>query len=511
MTDQIELELKLQFIDPNLWELVFALPIIQQWGDQQSYTRERLEAFYYDTPSQQLQKAHLAYRIRREGGELLATVKEGGSSSGGLHKRAEWTVVVAEHTPDVEPFADMPIGPLLNQLVGDEELTALYTTCFDRQRMLIYMPDGSCVELAADQGEICAGEQKAPILELELELKAGHPSAVLQLGAAIAKELPLLPERRSKYFRALQLVGLAEETGAKLVSPIVEGEKSGAGLAKLLIFNIQAVLLAQENFLLKPEDQETIHQLRIQLRRLRSLISFGEPVLSNDTCSTYADYIQQWGNNLGPVREVDVVLEAWQEMLAGGTVKLDVSPVLSDKLASKRTELVSRVQQDLANGVTTSSLLELWARLAEYQQQSMLEQEVTLEDFARERLAEWAQKLIGAGKKLDTGDAQAMHKVRIRGKKLRYVLESLLPLWPEKGRRMIERFKELQDVLGVLHDAYVSQGVMHSILRTQSNRLMYRDTGLLTGWQAHLGLNMQRKLNKQWRRVRKTAETLAKR
>ncbi len=38
-----------------------------------------------------------------------------------------------------------------------------------------------------------------PIAELELELKAGRPAAVLAIGAALAQEFPLLVEPRSKF------------------------------------------------------------------------------------------------------------------------------------------------------------------------------------------------------------------------------------------------------------------------------------------------------------------------
>jgi CHAD domain-containing protein len=269
--------------------------------------------------------------------------------------------------------------------------------------------------------------------------------------------------------------------------------------------------MAQENFLQLPDEPDTLHQLRIQLRRLRSMLSFSHPLMPDEVYSAFQASLQQWGNSLGPVREIDVVLEAWHEMLAGGTLQLDGTPVLADKLASKRLELAHQLHQSLAQGITTSSLLELWAWLEEYGQQALSQPEaVTVEEFSRERLAEWAQKIVRVGKKLDMDNAEALHLVRISGKKLRYVLEMLLPIWPEKARRMIEQFKVLQDGLGYLHDVYISQKITQGLLRTQSSRLMYRDTGILAGWQAHQALGVLRKIDKQWKKVRRTAEALIK-
>jgi len=512
MTDYIEVELKLRFMDPDLWEVVFALPIVQQWGDRQSYRRERLEAQYFDTQGQHLQKARLAYRIRHEGGEWLATVKGDGSSSGGLHQREEWTVVVAEPIPNIESFMETSVGPLLQEAAGEEELLAFYTTCFERQVMHLQMPDGSIIELAADQGEIRAGDKQDPILELELELISGNPASLLQLGANMARELPLLPEWRSKYFRALQLVELADDQEArKLAYSVVGIEKSGVALAKLLVVNLQSVLMAQENFLNLPDDPDTLLLLMGQLRRLCSMLSFSQPLIPDEVYSTYKASLQQWEDSLRSLHEIDIVLKAWHEMQAEDTVQFDVNPVLPDKLAPKRAELAKQLHQSLSKGETTPFLLELWAWLEEFGQRAKAEEKpATIEEFSRQRLAEYAEKIIRIGKKLDVDNAEELDRLHIDAQKMRYVLQDLWSIWPERARKMSEHFEALQEGLDYLHDVYISRNIMRSLLPTQSSRLMYRDTGFLAGWQARQALIVRRKVAKQWKKVRHTAEALIK-
>lgn len=209
MSRDVEIELKLQLVKPETWNEIMTSPLLMGLADSSVWQSDMLEARYFDTPDYSLQKARTTYRIRREGGRWVATVKGWGSADGGLHRRQEWNVVVSDDTPDAAVFIDMPIGLSLRQTVGDGPLVPLVATCFERHTLNVRTPDGSLIEVAADRGEIIAGERTAPILELELELKEGQPAALLRLGAALAREYPLLVGLSSKYHRALQLAGLA--------------------------------------------------------------------------------------------------------------------------------------------------------------------------------------------------------------------------------------------------------------------------------------------------------------
>jgi inorganic triphosphatase YgiF len=52
-------------------------------------TRETLfmDAIYFDTKEMDLSHNDMAYRVRREGDRLVASLKWGGGSEGALHKR----------------------------------------------------------------------------------------------------------------------------------------------------------------------------------------------------------------------------------------------------------------------------------------------------------------------------------------------------------------------------------------------------------------------------------------
>jgi triphosphatase len=208
MKNNLEIELKLQVAAPAIWPGLLASSLLAEWSGGAVWQQQSMEASYFDTAAHVLQERHIAYRVRREGSKWIATVKSGGSSEGGLHQRQEWNVEAADKSPNISVFRDTAFWPVLQQIVGAEPLLPLFVTSFVRRTLVICTEGGAVVEIAADQGEILAGGKSAPILELELELKEGNPASLLQLGALLTAEYPLLLESRSKYHRAMELAGL---------------------------------------------------------------------------------------------------------------------------------------------------------------------------------------------------------------------------------------------------------------------------------------------------------------
>jgi CHAD domain-containing protein len=60
--------------------------------------------------------------------------------------------------------------------------------------------------------------------------------------------------------------------------------------------------------------------------------------------------------------------------------------------------------------------------------------------------------------------AQALHRLRIDAKKLRYLLEFFASLYPEKTiGRLVKELKQLQDILGGFNDTEVQQSWLAKI------------------------------------------------
>lgn len=204
-------EIELKFLLPQEWKEVsfyenenLAEKQLQPWQ------KDHLQASYYDTSDWILKQHHLTYRIRRESGQWVATVKGGGSSHGGLHQRKEWNETISEPVVKLDWFKGCEAGPLLRQALQSKQLEFQFKTDFKRFYALFQWGQ-SQIEVAVDQGEIVVQHKKSPIRELELELKTGATSDLLAFGACLARIWPLRLEKRSKYHRALLLAGVATD------------------------------------------------------------------------------------------------------------------------------------------------------------------------------------------------------------------------------------------------------------------------------------------------------------
>lgn len=141
-------------------------------------TREKtfFKAAYFDTKDYILSKHDIAFRVRMEGEQLVASLKWRGRVEGGLHRREEINVPLDDPQcyimPLPEIFAESDIGKEVIRLVGESPLISLMEMGFLRSRFRVDTGN-SIIEVALDMGEILTDRGNLPILELELELYSG--------------------------------------------------------------------------------------------------------------------------------------------------------------------------------------------------------------------------------------------------------------------------------------------------------------------------------------------------
>lgn len=267
-----EIELKLQVADAADWEAICACVCARG----RAAAPAEMEAVYFDTPEADLRRARLAYRVRREGAQWVATLKGGGSSQGGLHCRSEWNRPAAGAEPDLAQFADV-LGE--QAALAGKALHPIVRTAFVREAVLVEC-GGSLLEAALDRGLIEAGGRSAPILEVELELKRGSVQAALAFGAQLARHFPFVLEARSKFLRGLLLAGLAQEERPPALAPASALEAAQA-LAAHLCDAWRAGEAADARFCLPhvaflARKDWAAPQLKAQLRQWQEALARGE-------------------------------------------------------------------------------------------------------------------------------------------------------------------------------------------------------------------------------------------
>jgi CHAD domain-containing protein len=75
------------------------------------------------------------------------------------------------------------------------------------------------------------------------------------------------------------------------------------------------------------------------------------------------------------------------------------------------------------------------------------------------------RKLMDRGDAIgEVPEAEELHALRIRGKRLRYMLEALKPISVSPGKKLIRQLVRLQDVLGRFNDAMVAATFIRAYL-----------------------------------------------
>ncbi len=193
---------------------------------------------YFDTPARDLAQAKVALRLRRDGEQLIQTLKTRGQSVAGLSERNEYDWYLAKAKLDLKKLDDSCWPASLAEL-DKQQIKPIFTTDFVRQRAEIAWGRGKAkvvIEAALDLGKVSADGRDEEICELELELRQGEPAALLELASELAADLALMPCDISKAERGYRLFD-AGSYNLSLPAPELSAEQSlddafhGAGLA----------------------------------------------------------------------------------------------------------------------------------------------------------------------------------------------------------------------------------------------------------------------------------------
>jgi inorganic triphosphatase YgiF len=417
----------------------------------------RLAARYVDTPGQDLARARTALRLRLEGDQWVQTLKAEGA---GPLQRHEHEVLLP---PGAAPLIDLArhdgsaAGKALRRLLaaaGDPPLVERYATDVLRTRRLL-RSGGALIELALDEGELLAdgGQRRQPICELEMELKQGTPAALLALAARWVQRFGLVLDVRSKSERGhLLAAGQAFSPAARL-RPLVLADGIGApqALSAMLQAALQPVLGNASVLAEGPAEAEHLHQLRVSLRRLRSLLRLYGPQAPQ--------WPQAWSvalgalfAGLGEARDRDAAADGlWPALRAAGAPLVDwpaapPGPPLAERLATPAL-------QQLWLALLAASLpVDAPALAAD----ASAEAEPTPRALARPLDKLWRLVQRDA-RRFDRLSDDARHRLRRRIKRLRYALELAGSQWPARRvDRMLRQLTKAQAPLGDFNDTLVA-------------------------------------------------------
>lgn len=208
-------------------------------------------------------------------------------------------------------------------------------------------------------------------------------------------------------------------------------EKRAESTFNVILENIRKMLI-------KPEEVESVHKLRVSIRRFRSIISLAKPQMSEKSYLRIQDFFRQRGRELADLREMDVLIDTIENI-----PELENSQLLERFRAMRLAEQEEAVK--LLDEKYVANLKKHYNEfLDEVRGQDMREFDRTFDD----RIKNWDQYIIKRLPQVNELPWSKVHRVRIKSKKARYISEIFNEDIDETYGSRTKEYKRIQSDLG---------------------------------------------------------------
>ncbi len=286
----------------------------------------------------------------------------------------------------------------------------------------------------------------------------------------------------------------------ELPSPLGDGARAAVGgapiriathdsietAASLIINDCLDRFVANRAIFLQRETEESVHQMRVALRRLRAALGLFRVALSGTALTSAAARAQSIARALGDARDGDVFLE----MLATGPGDAEDAPDLAMLRVAARQRrdagysCASKILKDAATTLFVDDLRRLLAA-RDWSVMPGAEAAGSARDFARNALSRLKKRARRKFRDLAAQTPEERHEARIALKKLRYAAEFFEDLFGRQkaARACIRALAALQDGLGGFNDLAAAKRQI-DLLHANEGSLALA-AGFVRGWFAH--------------------------
>jgi CHAD domain-containing protein len=380
-------------------------------------------SIYYDVPERSLSNSGITLRRRTERGLSVWQLKLPQADS-----RLELEQPGGPARPPEE------LRRLLTAHLRDRQLEPI-AELRTRRRGELVSRNGSTAEVTIDEVAVMdALRVSAEFVEVEIELRSGDPAQLDKIAKEVTRAGARPTDGTPKVFRAL---GLQREPARKSKEPF-------EALRSLLGVQLAEILRHDPGTRLGT-DPESLHDMRVAVRRSRALLRAGKALVASDAEALSVE-LQWLGTVLGAVRDLDVLLARLRgeaAELGGADEKAAV------RLLRGLTRERKRARTALLGALDGERYLQLLDRFeSELGALEPTEADVSLASLARGEV----KKLRTAVRALPQDpEDEALHALRKLGKRARYASELA------GHDQVVRRAKEFQDVLGEHQDAAVAE------------------------------------------------------
>ena len=426
----------------------------------------RLSDSYLDTADWRLARAGFVVRTRRRGRHDEITLKDSRPAEGtGLRRRLEVTEVLPP--AGVSGLGtDGPVGRRLRAIVGAHPLREVLQVRTRRRPFALRVGGVDTAEIALDDTVIVVGNGQRPMRLRRVEVEV-HPDwlrALEPIVAQLQSSCGLQPAHLSKFEAGLLALGQDIPGSPDLGPTAVSGQSTIGELAYAVLRGQFTVLREKEPGTRLGEDIEELHDMRVATRRLRAALALFSHVLPV-RAQTFREELGWLAHVLGGVRDLDVQIEGLDDMVADTAGLAAALPPGDHDPLGEFAALLGREREaaraDMLDALDSVRWDRLVKRLSAMVQQGPARRSVAtrvpavvaLPDLIEARHTAVSKTAKRAKK---SGVVTDFHRLRIRGKRLRYALEFSSEVYGGRTGRYVRQLSALQEELGRMQDAEVA-------------------------------------------------------
>jgi CHAD domain-containing protein len=273
-------------------------------------------------------------------------------------------------------------------------------------------------------------------------------------------ECGLAPDARGELECALQPFGRTPGDYTSKFRIALDPEMPARDAARAIHLALLETMLRNEEGTRRDLDSEFLHDFRVAIRRTRSALTQIPGVYPEPDVERFKEEFRWLGTATGPTRDLDVYLLKMDGYKGGlpEEVRADLKPL--EEFLERKQNLAHRLLVTALDSARYRRLVEEWrAFLTEEPVGALLARnaESPVRAVASERIRRVHRWMVQRGRAIeDDTPAEALHDLRIRAKKLRYLLEFFRSLYPERAvERLVAELKQLQENLGDFNDYQV--------------------------------------------------------
>lgn len=294
--------------------------------------------------------------------------------------------------------------------------------------------------------------------ELEVELVDGGSGLLDAVESRLA---------RAGVRRSVDASKLEHLLGAFVPAPARTGAKRRGTIGAVLLERLrqQTGILVGLDAAVRHDEPDSVHQMRVAVRRMRSALKTYPGVLAPDRAAQLADELKWLGGVLGAARDTEVVkalLDARVDALPGEPEHLDA--FFADRYHSAWRAAVEQLEGDryyqLLDSLDAVQAMPPWGPRAKDPARRALRR-------AAGRQQSRTAKRIEAAYTAEPGPLRdtAWHEARKAAKRARYAGETARPAGGKAAKRFADRMKQVQQTLGQRQDTVIARQELGPLAR----------------------------------------------